>query len=57
MEPDEGVQIFTMWDANETFFVVDDVLGVDWVFSINNKQTIEVVQKEVFLVVDQCLWK
>ena len=40
-------------DANKTFFVVDDVLRVDWAFSINNKQTIEVVQKQVFLVVDQ----
>jgi hypothetical protein len=38
-------------DANETFVVVNDVLRVDWAFSINNKQTIEVVQKEAFLVV------
>jgi hypothetical protein len=44
-------------DANETFFIVDDVLRVDWTFSINNKQRIEAVQKEVFLVVDQSLWK
>ena len=46
--------MFKLWrlgDANETFFVVDDVLRVDWAFSIYDKQAIEVVQKKVFLVV------